>query len=80
MALRKKRHYQKAIDLLIPKPSFGRLVREILYDLIKHNALKSGMKDDGGYQIQSSALLALQEVTEAFLCEFLASKCTTHLR
>ncbi len=31
------------------------------------------------YRIQALTLLALQKITEAFLCEFLVSKCIIHL-
>ncbi len=34
---------------------------------------------DANYKIQTSTLLALQKITEAFLCKFLVSKCITHL-
>jgi len=34
---------------------------------------------DVNYKIQTSTLLALQKITEVFLCEFLVSKCITHL-
>ena len=34
---------------------------------------------DVNYKTQASTLLALQKITEAFLCEFLISKCITHL-
>ena len=34
---------------------------------------------NANYKIQALTLLALQKITEAFLCEFLVSKCITHL-
>ena len=55
-AIREIRKYQRGTDLLIRKLPFQRLVREIMYDIIK--------KD---YRVQSTALLALQEASEAYL-------------
>ena len=55
VALREIRRYQKSTDLLIRKLPFQRLVREIAQDF----------KTD--LRFQSSALLALQESSEAYL-------------
>ena len=55
VALREIRRYQKSADLLIRKRPFQRLIREIVQDL----------KTD--LRIQSSAILALQEASEAYL-------------
>jgi len=55
VALREIRKLQKTYHLLIPKLSFGRLTREILND------------HASGYRIQSQAILALQEATEAHM-------------
>ncbi|KAA1468529.1 histone-fold-containing protein [Dentipellis sp. KUC8613] len=55
VALREIRKYQKTSDLLIRKVPFQRLVREIAQDF------------RGDVRFQSSALLALQEASEAFL-------------
>jgi histone H3 len=55
VALREIRKYQKSTDLLIRKLPFQRLVREIA----------SEFKND--LRFQSSAVLALQEATEAYL-------------
>lgn len=55
VALREIRKYQKSTDLLIRKLPFQRLVREILHDF----------KTD--LRFQSSAVLALQEASEAYL-------------
>ena len=55
IALREIRHFQRSVDLLIPLLPFQRLVREIAQDC----------KMD--LRFQSSAILALQEVTEAWL-------------
>ena len=49
--------YQKSYELLIPKRSFQRLCREIF------------QKIDPTLKIQSAALLALQEASEAYLVE-----------
>ena len=55
VALRDIRKYQKSTDLLIRKLPFQRLVREIAQDCKKD------------FRFQSTALLALQEASEAFL-------------
>jgi histone H3 len=55
VALREIRKYQKSCDLLLRKMPFQRLVREIAQD----------MRDD--LRFQSTAILCLQEATEAYL-------------
>lgn len=55
MALREIRRYQKSTELLIRKLPFQRLVREIAQDF----------KTD--LRFQSTAILALQEASEAYL-------------
>ena len=55
VALREVRRYQKSTDLLIRKLPFQRLVREICNDF----------KTD--LRFQSSAMIALQEASEAYL-------------
>jgi len=55
VALREIRKYQKSTELLIRKLAFQRLVREIAQDF------KTDLK------FQSSAVLALQEASEAYL-------------
>ena len=55
VALRQIRKYQKSTDLLIRKAPFQRLVREIAQDF------KSDLR------FQSTAVLALQEASEAYL-------------
>merc|ERR1712174_149398 len=55
VALREIRRYQKSTELLIRKLPFQRLVREIAQDF------KTGLR------FQSSAVLALQEASEAYL-------------
>jgi histone H3 len=55
IALREIRRYQKSTDLLIRKLPFQRLVRQIAQDF----------KTD--LRFQSTAILALQEASEAFL-------------
>ena len=55
VALREIRKYQKSTELLIRKLPFQRLVREIAQDLFPD------------VRFQSSAILALQEASEAYL-------------
>lgn len=57
VALREIRRYQKSTDLVIGKPSFKRLVREILQNF---NLL-----------IRKDAVIALQQATEDYLVEIL---------
>jgi len=56
-ALKEIRKYQKSTNLLIPALPFSRLIREIVQDV-------SPIKD---LRFQKSALMALQEASEAFL-------------
>ncbi|KAJ8519397.1 hypothetical protein ONZ45_g3667 [Pleurotus djamor] len=64
VALREIRKYQKSTDLLIRKLPFSRLVREIAMEMTTD-------VNDGygatGLRWQTSALMALQEATEAYL-------------
>jgi len=55
-ALKEIRKYQNSSELLIRKLPFQRLVREIMSDTLKKDL-----------RIQSTALMALQEASEAFL-------------
>jgi len=56
VALREIRRYQKSTDLLVRKAPFQRLVKEISQDY--------GTKEE---RYQASAILALQEASEAYL-------------
>lgn len=69
-ALMEIRKFQKSTDLLIPRASFQRLVREISQDV----------KTDVRWQ--AAALLALQEATEAHLVLLFetANLCAIHRR
>ena len=55
VALREIRKYQKSTDLLVRKAPFQRLVREVTQDF------------KGDLRFQSTAILALQEASEAYL-------------
>jgi histone H3 len=70
VALREIRRYQKSTDLLIPKRPFQRVVREIA----------QGFKTD--LRFQSSAVLALQEASEAYLVTLFedANLCAIHAK
>ena len=57
-ALREIRQYQQTTELIFPKKSFARVVREILLTYTKK---------DSSYRIQSAALEALQEAAEAYI-------------
>ncbi|KAM0787335.1 centromere-specific histone H3 CENP-A [Microbotryomycetes sp. NB124-2] len=76
VALREIRKYQKSTDLLLQRLPFARVVREIAQDYV-------GLDGDGvGLRWQSSALLALQEATEAYLVHLFedSNLCALHAR
>lgn len=75
VALREIRRYQKSTDLLIRKLPFQRLVREIA-----HEQFKGTKKQD--LRFQSSAVLALQEASEAYLIGYFqdANLCAIHAK
>lgn len=70
VALREIRHYQKSTELLIRKLPFQRLVREIA----------ATFKDD--LRFQGSAILALQEASEAYLISLFedTNLCAIHAK
>jgi histone H3 len=69
MAAREICKLQKTTDLLIRKAPFQRLVQEV--------ALKFGISD---LQMQSTAILALQEAVEYFMVDVFSDTnlCTSH--
>lgn len=77
VALREIRRYQASTDLLIKKLPFQRLVREIAQDFkVKltldylpstHNGRLLSSGEQAGLRFQSSAIMALQEASEAYL-------------
>lgn len=68
VALRQIRKYQRTSELLIPKLPFRRLVRSIATNI------------DNQKRFQATALLALQEASEAYLVSILenANLCAIH--
>lgn len=70
IALREIRKYQKSTDMLLRKLPFQRLVRQIAADF----------KND--LRFQSTAILALQEATEAYLVGLFedTNMCALHAR
>ncbi|KAJ7068365.1 histone H3 [Mycena amicta] len=77
VALREIRKYQKSTDLLLRKLPFARLVREIASEMTTdYNNHLSDLR------WQSSALLALQEATEAYLVHLFedANLCAIHAK
>lgn len=68
-ALRQIRKYQGTTNHLVPRLAFQRLVREIL-------------QETSIRRIQTSALLALQEATEAYLVSLYqdSALCTAHAK
>ncbi|KAH9965927.1 histone-fold-containing protein [Russula dissimulans] len=79
VALREIRKYQKSTDLLLRKLPFARVVREIALDMITDAGRDYG---DSGLRWQSSAILALQEASEAFLVHLFedANLCAIHAK
>jgi histone H3 len=70
VALREIQKFQKTTDLLIRKAPFQRLVQEIVHDMSRKSDL----------QMQSTALLALQEAVEYFMVDDFSytNLCTQH--
>ena len=70
VALREIRRYQKSTDLLIRRLPFSRLVREIAADF------------QGDLRFQSSAILATQEASEAYLVGLMedTNLCAIHAK
>ncbi|OJA13834.1 hypothetical protein AZE42_00531 [Rhizopogon vesiculosus] len=64
LALREIRKYQRSTDLLLRRLPFSRVVREIALDMMTDTNYTG---EETGLRWQSSAILALQEATEAFL-------------
>ncbi|KAI7826328.1 histone-fold-containing protein [Kickxella alabastrina] len=78
-ALREIRMFQKTTNLLISKLPFARVVREIAQDFVSdytHSETPAGLR------WQSSAILALQEASEAFLVHLFedANLCALHAK
>ncbi|KAG5342532.1 hypothetical protein C0989_000660 [Termitomyces sp. Mn162] len=71
VALREIRKYQKSTDLLMRRLPFSRVVREISLDMITDENDYSA----SGLRWQSSAILALQEATEAFIVHLFEDAC-----
>jgi len=71
-ALREIRKYQKSTELLIRKLPFQRLVREIAYNMRGHECVR----------FQSTAIMALQEASEAYLVGLFedTNMCALHAR
>jgi histone H3/H4 len=63
VALREIRKYQKGTELLLRKAPFQRLVREL------------AVEGKEGLRFQSSAILAIQEATEAHMVNLFADTC-----
>jgi len=78
VALRDIRKYQKSTDLLLRKLPFARVVREIALDM----TTDMNEYGDTGLRWQSSAILALQEASEAFLVHLFedANLCAIHAK
>ncbi|KAJ8587440.1 histone-fold-containing protein [Rhizopogon salebrosus TDB-379] len=79
LALREIRKYQRSTDLLLRRLPFSRVVREIALDMMtdtNYNMAETGLR------WQSSAILALQEATEAFLVHLFedANLCAIHAK
>jgi len=78
VALREIRKYQKSTELLIQKLPFSRIVREITAEMTTN----TNYADTENLRWQSSALLALQEATEAYLVHLFedANLCAIHAK
>ena len=69
------RRYQKSTELLIRKIPFQRFVQEILQDIC-------GTAIDATHRMQTGALQALQEASEAYITELFeaANKIVVHCK
>ncbi|KAH8105872.1 histone-fold-containing protein [Cristinia sonorae] len=78
-AIKEIRKYQKDTGLLIRKLPFSRVVREIAMDMTTSLNLED---DEAGLRWQSSAILALQEATEAYLVHLFedTNLCAIHAK
>jgi len=79
LALREIRKYQRSTDLLLRRLPFSRVVREIAMDMMTDTNYERG---ETGLRWQSSAIMALQEATEAFLVHLFedANLCAIHAK
>ncbi|KAG2156142.1 histone-fold-containing protein [Suillus clintonianus] len=79
IALREIRKYQRSTDLLLRRLPFSRVVREIAMDMMTDTNYERG---EAGLRWQSSAIMALQEATEAFLVHLFedANLCAIHAK
>ncbi|PPQ99034.1 hypothetical protein CVT24_003594 [Panaeolus cyanescens] len=77
-ALKEIRKYQKSTELLLQKLPFSRVVREITEEM----TTDTNFRDSASLRWQSSALLALQEATEAYLVHLFedANLCAIHAK
>ncbi|KAJ7781140.1 histone H3 [Mycena metata] len=80
VALREIRKYQKSTDLLLRKLPFARLVREIASEMTTD--MNDNYRPGADLRWQSSALMALQEATEAYLVHLFedANLCAIHAK
>ncbi|KAF7355401.1 Histone-fold-containing protein [Mycena sanguinolenta] len=80
VALREIRKYQKSTDLLLRKLPFARLVREIASEMTTD--MNDNYQPGADLRWQSSALMALQEATEAYLVHLFedANLCAIHAK
>lgn len=74
------RRLQKGFDLLLPRASFHRIVRDITMAVT--NERNDAASDRPGFRYQAAALEALQEATETFMVRLFedAYLCTHHAK
>lgn len=77
VALREIRRYQKTTDLLLLKLPFQRLAREVLGEVTANFGVGRNVT-----RWQSTAILALQEATEAFITSLMedTNLCAIHAK
>ncbi|PWA01938.1 hypothetical protein BB558_001953 [Smittium angustum] len=82
LALREIRFYQKSTDLLIQKLPFSRVVRDVVDEFVRGDFSSSSSSIFVGMRWQKTALIALQEATEAFLVHLFedANLCAIHAK
>lgn len=78
LALKEIQKLQKGRELLIPRMSFHRVVRELTHNILAER----GVVEDAGFRYQAAALEALQEASEAYLVQMFEDSllCCIHAK
>lgn len=79
VALKEIRRLQKSHELLLPRSTFHRVVREVTQYIARERDFEG---ENSFFKFQSAALLALQEAAEAYLVQLFEDSylCTIHAK